>query len=67
MGSRSPMGMGNFKGAKGQSIVKYSKHTATICGKTSEHIKMPFGLCTQVSSRNHVLYGAQIPIQRANY
>jgi len=29
--------------------------------KTSEPIKMPFEMCTQMGPRNHVLDGVQIP------
>jgi len=57
MGSRCPVGRGNFKG-KGAARCKYSDSTVT-CAKTAEPIEMSFGIWTRVGQRNHVLGGLQ--------
>jgi len=35
--------------------------------KMAEPIKMPFGMWTRVGTRNQVLNGIQIPLQRGNF
>jgi len=60
MGSRSPIGMDNFKG-RGTAHCKVWQHSAVISAKMAELIEMPFGLWTRVGPIKHVLDGAQIP------
>ena len=57
MGSRSPMGRGNFEAAKGAPHCKVQGHSAVICAITAKPIKMPLGLWAQMGPRNHVLDG----------
>jgi len=59
-GYRSPMWRGNFEAERRQPIVKYNGYLPWA-GKKAEPIKMPFGMWTRVSPRNHVLDGVQIP------
>ena len=60
MGSRSPIGMDNFKG-RGTAHCKVWQHSAVISAKMAELIEMPFGLWAWMGSRNHVLDGVHIP------
>jgi len=54
------MGRGNFEG-KGASQCKVLGHSAVICAKIAEPIKMPFGLRTWVGPGIHVLdRGSQV-------
>jgi len=39
---------------EGTSHCKVWGHSAIICAKTAEQIKMPFGLWTRLGPRNHV-------------
>jgi len=42
---------------KGASHCEVCAHSAVICAKTAEPIKMPFGLWARKNHRNHVLDG----------
>jgi len=55
MGSRSPVGRGNF-GGRGAHC-KVWGHSVVTCVKTAEPIVMPFGLSARSGSRNHELDG----------
>ena len=53
------MGRGNFEGGKGRPIVKYTD----IYAKTTEPIKMPFGLRDRIGHRNHMLDGGPVVLR----
>ena len=60
MGSRFPMGRGDFEGKSMPGHAR--RHSDVNWAKTAEPIEMPFGLWIQVGSRKlkHVLDGAKI-------
>ena len=66
MGSKSPMGRGNFKGGERDARCEVQR----LSEKTAEPIEMPFGIWTQVGTGKHVLGGVhtsatwQIPLNR---
>ena len=41
--------------------------TTISCTETANRIKIPFGIWTQVGSRNHVLVGGPDPLRRDNF
>jgi len=57
MGLQIPPWKGAILRVEGQSIAKYRDilQSAVICAKTTEPIKMPFGLRIWMGPRNHVL------------
>jgi len=57
MGSRSPMGMGNFEVGNGRPIVEYRDPLRSPVQKMTQPIEMPFGLWPRMVLRNHVLDG----------
>ena len=59
MGSRSPMGKGNFEGRRASRCKVYG-HSAVICLKTAKPIEMPFRLWARMGPKI-VLDGFQIP------
>jgi len=63
--SRSPMGRGNFEGAKGHLIVKYRDTLRSSVQKTAESIEMPSGLWARMGRRNPVLDGSRSPWEGA--
>jgi len=56
MGSRYPMGRGNYEGRRGTHCKVYG-HSTMSYAKTAEPIENPLGVWTRVGPRKHVLGG----------
>jgi len=67
LGSKSPIGRGNFEGRKGHPIVKYRGYSAVTHAKTAEPIVMPFQLIAWNYPKNCELGEVQIPHDKGQF
>jgi len=68
MGSRSPIGSGNFFLGGGRPIVKYRDILRSSLQKTAEPIEMPCGLWAGIGPCNYVLDGGpDAAMRRGNF